>query len=743
MKASEQAPHARPVLSAAIPDHRRSLQPLSIALQALLLFGSAELAPLGAQALKIEVDHDALYRVEGLDIAEFFEVDAQSIERAIRLGGLELKRDGLDVAWTPSRDGQALLFYGQGRPSPWAESGVYRLQMGPGTRMSQSSGGNPPPGTIGNYRRTRHIEKQSIPVPHLVSHPEQDFWLWQRLQSDDPAQASRLHNLQVQGAVPSAQPATLRVRLRGGRHSPGTPDHAVRLTLNGQPLGDFEWDGTELLTIDLDLAPGNLIEGDNSLLLEALPTGGPNPSTFYVDSLQWSYERQLAIDVGPLQFTAHDGAVVTLANHGNQPLAVDRLRLLDLRRILQPRLMVDLTLTPPGGEQVGGQILSFQPRPGGGPFALVPDTAIEAPLRVRLDHPSDLASPQAGANYVVIAPAQLLTGAQALVDLRRGLGWRARLVDLEDIYDEFAGGHVDPGAIRRFLIKAHAVWDLPPSHLALVGAGSYDYMDRLGLGASLVPPLLVGSPEGLIASDSYLGDVQGEDLLPEVSIGRIPVTSNSQLEAYVLNLMAFENARPSLRRRLLLVADDADAVGNYPQDLQQAAGLLASTLELFYLDLSGGDTARTRHELLTLLDRGVGAMVFSGQGGSAQLAAENLLDDAVVSNLHLQGQTPFLAAGPAPINRFAVPGDQALGERMVLHQDGAWIAVLAPTGPVSYSAAKTVNESFLTSVSAGSATAGDALRQALARLVSTGATTQDLVSYTLLGDPAISLPGVD
>ena len=98
---------------------------------------------------------------------------------------------------------------------------------------------------------------------------------------------------------------------------------------------------------------------------------------------------------------------------------------------------------------------------------------------------------------------------------RRGSG--PRVVDVADVMDEFNYGISSPHAIRAFLDHARRYWSPSPRFVLLAGQGNLDYKDNLGLGGNLVPPLMVGTPSGLFASDNRLADLVGDDGVPEIA----------------------------------------------------------------------------------------------------------------------------------------------------------------------------------------------------------------------------------
>jgi hypothetical protein len=111
---------------------------------------------------------------------------------------------------------------------------------------------------------------------------------------------------------------------------------------------------------------------------------------------------------------------------------------------------------------------------------------------------------------------------------------RVIAVDVDDIYDKFSYGFFNPEAIRDFLKYAYYNWQ-PPSlqYVCLVGGATYDYHGNKAKyqGAprfyNYVPSF--GTP----VSDSWFVIFDSsKTLIPEISIGRIPVTTTEEFDWY-------------------------------------------------------------------------------------------------------------------------------------------------------------------------------------------------------------------
>ena len=121
------------------------------------------------------------------------------------------------------------------------------------------------------------------------------------------------------------------------------------------------------------------------------------------------------------------------------------------------------------------------------------------------------------------------------------MGLRTFIALLEDVYDEFSHGIADPNAIRAFLQHVYLTWESVPQYVVLLGKGTYDYKGVTHQATNLLPPLMVSTPEGMFASDNRFADVVGDDGIPEYALGRIPVVSNDEFNAYLAKLSASES----------------------------------------------------------------------------------------------------------------------------------------------------------------------------------------------------------
>jgi hypothetical protein len=346
---------------------------------------------------------------------------------------------------------------------------------------------------------------------------------------------------------------------------------------------------------------------------------------------------------------------------------------------------------------------------------------------------------------------------------------------LEEIMDEFNDGIYDPKAIKKFLTYAYQNWIKPPKYVILVGNGTYDYKDNLGHGDNLIPTLMVDTPMGLYASDNLFGELEG-DPVPKIAVGRLPVLNAEELESVVSKISSYEgNYRrmtlrcgtsvnsagldleecPSVpakqdesfsglpisrRNHVLLVADDPDGGGNFPEDSDDIATLLPRSYTVEKIYLSQYSVEEAQAVLFDRINSGAVFLNYIGHGGPDRLASEGLLTTGNMSSMNNARGTHVMTAMTCLVGQFAIPGYDSLSESLVLKQDGGSSAVWAPTGYSFNSMAKILDEEFFKAAfDRPQELLGDAILKAFKGYSMAGGQRYMMDIYTLMGDPALQL----
>jgi hypothetical protein len=684
------------------------------------------------QAVKLQVAESGLYRLSSADLAGLLGVKEKDARRWIQLGSLGLSNRGVAVPYYASADSSSLYFYGQAPDGPYARENVYWLKAASGTPMAvvpAARGRVPQPTGAEFYMRTLRLEENLTPVLAIdVFEPEDDFWMWTSFFAGAPGLDSQDFVLSTPFTTHVGS-ARLHVRLLGVTDTAADPDHHVEVWLNDTFLGEQSWDGKTFSDLDLTFDAALLVAGDNTLRIKALLDTGVPYSIFYLDYVELTYPSLYETADNELTFT--DGGNLALEIGG---FTEAKIHLLDITDPKVPALTT--------GEVVQAGPTDYRlivrPKASGRRYLAVAESAVSRVDNSWVDVASDLHKKDYRVDYLVIAPEELSLGAAQLAAYRQAAGFSTLVVNLENVMDEFNFGISSPWAIRDFLAYAWAKWKKPPSYVVLVGEGTYDYKDYLGLGDNLLPVAMVRSPFGLVASDNRLADVAGNDGVPDMAIGRIPAVSEDELAGYLGKLRAHEAALSGQwSSKVLLIADRADDAGNFPQDSHGLVALVSPDrpVEEIYLPPYSADAARQR--IIDAINEGVGLVNYIGHGSTEFLSNEHIFSKADIEALLNADKTPVMLFLTCAAGIFELPGYDSLTETLVLRPDRGAVATWAPTGlSVNDDAVRLNREFFRRHFAMGDRRLGPAAIKALRAAAPLNSWTNELDIYNVLGDPA-------
>ena len=208
---------------------------------------------------------------------------------------LSLTRLGEPVAFHVEPDptifgrGSTLYFLSEGGElNPYEQEAVYEIGVAAGEGHPMERLSRPPSGQAVDFYWER-LEKEENYYYQSTLLDAPDPWLWEYLF----APQSKIFDLEVDALAPMPESSRLELWLQGGSDLPGDPDHHIRVFLNGTLLGEELWSGTKPRKLDLEILPGVLVEGVNSLLIENVGDTPADYSMVFVDRLALTYPRRV------------------------------------------------------------------------------------------------------------------------------------------------------------------------------------------------------------------------------------------------------------------------------------------------------------------------------------------------------------------------------------------------------------------------------------------------------------------
>lgn len=666
--------------------------------------------------------------------------------------------DEVPVAWEGDDDayfeeGEALLFYAQPRFSRWTDVEAFRLvaDVTPGQRMTTRSA-DPIGLPAGAPEVERVFEQNHLYTPDCFCGPlpagrDGDRWVWQELSFPGGILAPATFSFPFQASsVNATRPTTLTLWLIGYTNPPPAPDHRVDVALNGAPLGRVEWSGKSAITATLPITAGVLHSGANTLVLTLLGIPGVTAEGMWVDAFGVRYARSGGVTDDALHVI---GAAVPMSY---TLTFVDGagLQAYDVTDPLQPQQLVDL--------QVSGNSVTTGDPPGSGSrrYLILNAAGISSPLQVR-----PVAEPQGygiaegftGADVLLITHPTLAGALTDLVDLRQSQGLSTAVFNVSWIYDAWGDGRPDPQAIRAFIAAAYASWTPRPTYVLLVGDGSFDPRAYKPTSLpTLIPPYFadVDPWAGETAADNRYVCVDGEDALPDLLLGRLPVQTVEEAQTVVDKIVGYESDPfpGGWNAGVMLVADDPDGAGDFPALAEAYTAPYVSdpfTVTRRYCagvsstasDCSFQDTTALHTALMSDWNRGALVVQFVGHSSWQQWAAERFfhLDD--LAALHNGRRLPLVVGLTCYTAAFQRP-EPTLDEELVVLDGGGAVAGWGPTGLGSYTGHELLSEGFFRAVFVDEVeTVGQATLQGKLYLASFGLNPDLVDTYTLLGDPAL------
>jgi hypothetical protein len=500
--------------------------------------------------------------------------------------------------------GEALLFYAQIEPTIYSETDVYWLSVGdtPGLRMTTRDA--TPAGAVTDTTAwtTTRLEEDYIfrtDLPRYGTVSPYPRWYWREVESYFTPSYTVYQSLPT--AVTSGYTALLRVRLQGGSDTAAiNPDHRVRVELNGQTVGVMTWDSFAPAQQEFQAPASWLQRGLNAVTLSLESIPGVGFDSAFLDWIEIDYQQSLLAINDQASFTAAGGGrrefqvqgfsvQDVLAFDVTDPAAPLRLTGLQAAPMAAPTRNLDATQVQVTAVASQHQVYlpiarssgpassaaydvrfsrtSADPRS----YSVVQVTTVNRVSPLSRDIGSALHSPTNRADYLLVAHRDLWSAAEALANHRRTRGLSVALVDIQDVYDEWSNGRMDPRAIRDFVAFAYGNWQAPaPSYLMLLGSAHYDYRMRTGL---TMQPVLVPAYFACVdpwvcevAVDNEFVTVSGSDRLPDLALGRLPARTLAEATVMVDKIISYESSPPlgAWTGTLTFVADNARSASGAP-----------------------------------------------------------------------------------------------------------------------------------------------------------------------------------
>jgi len=672
--------------------------------------------------VKLSVNKDGWYRVMQPDLAsaglnvfadpKFLQLFVDGNEVPIRVNGSTHGR---------LEPQDSIEFYGTALDTASTDLHVYYLISGsqPGRRISTFSGQSGIASGSTSFLSTVELRERFTYYVALTN-GDKENWFGAVVTSTPVIKTLKVTHLATDVSGGADQTA-LDVVLQGVSSNVGAPvAHLVGVSLNGMQLGNMSFSGRANYSVRFSVPSGLLHEGDNTVTVQSL-NGGADVCA--IDYIRLTYNHLYTADSNGLRYTASGGESIKIGGFSSNDV-----RLVDVTDPNDPREIAGAVTPDASGysftaaaHDAGSRLLyAFT---GGG---------VPQPAKTAANQPSSWNQAGPGADIVVISNQLFTKSLQPLVDMRTKQRYAVKVVDVEDVYDEFSYGAKSPQAIKDFLSRTRAVWRKVPRYVLLVGDATTDGRNYLGLGnVDFVPTKMVASTFLEAASDDWFADFDDSGLAA-MAVGRLPVRTAEDADTVVAKIVRVEQS--GTRLDSLLVADrndgfDFEGTEKAVKDLMPSAWPVQEVLR------SQTDDASAKAQIIAGISQGKRIVNYNGHGSNTFWRG-NLLTSADTASLTNLTSPSLVVSMTCMTSLFADPFTDSLGEALMKARNGGAFAVWGSSGlrePLSQAVAN--QELFRQLLGSGGTTIGDAIRKAKASVAD-----MDLRrTWILFGDPVSRL----
>ena len=543
----------------------------------------------------------------------------------------------------------------------------------------------------------------STPVVHIGRdrlHQEKDLdcparsgllWIWMLLFKAADREVATFD-------VPLDISYPVQVQRLAGRFLAGAGGNRLSLLFNRRQVASYEF-GQSPPSSPFDFAADTVLPANFGRNVLTFELRGAGQKSLYLDYLDVDYLRRLSLYQGQLHFLQDDTGRFRfcIKDVHERPLVLD---------VTDPYVPMMSDSIEWSGDSVRFCLRLDRPAE----IAVAVASQFLTPSGIELRRPGQLRSPERQADYWVVTPREFLGPAQQMARYRTGrvagVGHAVALAAaLDDIYDDYAFGMEEPGAIKRFFVDKHPVYGL------LAGDATCDYKGILGKRPPGVPAYEYGfglNPDAYdrsaLAFDAWYADFEGEGGSPDMVLGRVTCRSPAELRQFVDKVIAYETQPAGMwNKRYLLLADDEflgeanpenpsrwDPIGFGHIAYCEAVSLIPDNpLDLVKVYLTEWPYVGIKNkpgahaEFMRQMNLGGVVLVFFGHGAGFDLTHESALNISQVPRIQNGHRSPFCYFGSCSVGRFDDTQFECIAEELVRQPSGAIASVGATKATVA------------------------------------------------------------
>ena len=518
--------------------------------------------------------------------------------------------------------------------------------------------------SLQDFKETVRLEQDVIMRgEHIGYYFWENFPDYEDEEREDPTSKNFSTNLP---GVNTEKESTLRVKVKGENNNPDLdPDHHAKVVVNDTFSDDVYIEGWSAYLYEGKIPSSVLTDGNNIITIANMLDLGPEEDLIRLDWIEIEYSRYFIAQNDELFFSVDNQTKYSITIDGfdnNDVMIFDITDSLNVTGITG----FDISQVTNGYAVTFGDQAEDEKA-----YIALTSSKFKTPQSIEVDQTSDLKQNTNQADYIMITHEDFYDEIQRLASHRQNDGYEVKIVKIQDIYDEFNHGIMHPQAIKDFIDYAYNQWAPPvPSFVLLVGDGNSDATDRLTLGNKNFIPVKMGG----VASDTWFAQISGDDILPDMTLGRLPVKTNEHLKRIIDRIINYEqSSKEEWMRKALFVSGDE---GDYPYFLAMNEQLADNYLPFNYKTYFYNRWEENEPSIIyDRINFGKAFTVYSGHGNITTW--NGVISTSGFSALESNGKPTFLLTFNCLNGHFSNPLEEGFSEEFLRSPGGA-LACFSP-----------------------------------------------------------------
>jgi len=720
--------------------------------------------------LSMMVLSDGIYRVNYQDLI------AKGINlNGVILSNLTITNNGVTVpikvysanGYTFDQDSY-IEFVGQAESTLYQEGSLYSLGIG-AQRLVEESQLQPDSNKEAEYFYLQ-TDVYAENLDYSFGSPINDPWFAKRVLSIG-SEASELLNFNLVDPYKRGE-MKIEVNIWGGTDYLQSPDHHVIYQVDGEHMADFWFDGIQSNIQEFSLPSQEYQAGNHWLKIKLPGDTQTSADVVHVESWKVTYPRYFNLSNKQIDFgivTNEEGISYDMIfannfesvdsksfNQAQSKAAIKAFKYYEITNANNEEYVI-YRLNQSGDVISVPSVKSDQCTVNPSPFCTLNFTLNNTPGHVFVASESTLKTPLLSlpvqlddihtglADYLIIShPDFIGSSLQSFVQLKQQ-NHTVKVVDVQQVYGHYSYGNKEAASIAQYIKFAYN--NLNVKYVLLVGGDTYDYKNYMNIASVSFIPTLYSQTDNLITFapvDAKYADIDGDNI-PDLSLGRFPVRTESELESLVDKVQKYSVKTYS--NTALFVADKYDLSNGYSfkSDANELIDLLPTqwqanigSNERAYVDDDGVNAAKTK--IYNTINQGVALTSFVGHSGPRDWSFSRVFS-ASDANALINGNSPTLVTQWGCWNTYFVePRENTLAHNFMLNLNGGAVSVLGASTLTKAEHEKGLARLVLSLLTQGDLTLGQAVTQAKSQYAQSNPNALDVIlGWNILGDPSLRL----